>query len=1079
MAPEQALARGAPIGPAADVYSLGVILYELIAGRAPFVGDSPLEVMLQARHDEPLPPSRLRHRLPRDLEIICLKCLEKEPGSRYASADALAGDLRRFLADEPIKARPVGAIGRAARWVRKRPAEATLWATLALVVLLGAAGVGWQWWRAEANAKQAESNAEQAGHDRDAALLAEQKEAESLNRHRIIRAYDEWMSDNAHAARELLRDATSRRDTWEGRYVNRLCHLGRHVFEDHEATVTGVAFTPDGRYLISADRGGIVLVRDLVDGKTDRIIVGGDRPEDLNSLSLNPADSRFLAVGAASGFVHVVDLRERKVVAGWKAHELGSSHRVAYSPDGRSLATAATRSLKVWDVGQPKPTRTIAIGAWVIQIAWSKDGRYVAASSHSRLVRIWDVVTGERRTLPTVTWQANCVSYSPDGRRFAWSGMDGIVAVHDSATFERVATLAGLPGYQTCTAFSPDGRFIAAGSKNGPVKIWNVETGQLVRTLHGHSSGVQELTFSPDGSQLATVGADRHVIVWDILDEQEVSTLLPITPGKLFAAAFSPDSRYMATAVRQVRLWDLKRGELLFSDPPVTHEELYFSVAFHPSGERFAAGDATGRVRVFTTGGRVIASREMKGAPLALAFVDGGRRLLVAGLENSVCAWDPESEEEPKVLAGPIVKDDRPGIKADFQHAALSADGRWLAYADRAQPAALWDLAAGGERYPLADTPRVTSVLAFDRSGERLAVGGSRGEIRLFDVVNRSLTAMLVGHPREITGLAFTPDGTRLASAAGDGVVKLWDTQTNLEVLSLRGQATFDTAVAFSPDGETCVAGGWEGFLRLWSVKDPQVDFAEAREARRKAWHEVQAADATKARNLFAARQNLDQLVDLDPGRWELRHQRGKAFAELGNWPAAETDFDAALANPACSLAAHGERALLFLRAGDAAGYRRLCGQMLERFDNDPNPARANDLAWYCAMAANSEVPPERLVALAERAVSRGATPTQRSYFAGTLGSALYRAGRYEEAIKRLDECETEGAYFEDWLFLAMAHHKLGHAAKAKEYLDRAGREVQSAKTGAVTSDGRTLTWRVRMELELFYQAKSTLGKSP
>src|SRR5262249_43401346 len=176
--------------------------------------------------------------------------------------------------------------------------------------------------------------------------------------------------------------------------------------------------------------------------------------------------------------------------------------------------------------------------------------------------------------------------------------------------------------------------------------------------------------------------------------------------------------------------------------------------------------------------------------------------------------------------------------------------------------------------------------------------------------------------------------------------------KTNLEVLALRGQATFDTIVTFSPDGETCVAGGWEGFLRVWTVKDLSTESAESREGRRKAWYEVQASEALSARNGFGARHHLDRLVKLEPGRWEHLHARGQAFAELGEWASAVVDYDAALAHPDCAQSAYAERALLYLRAGDAAGYRRMCQQMLERFPKDNSWQSAHQLARICLLTA-------------------------------------------------------------------------------------------------------------------------------
>src|SRR5262249_11464828 len=196
---------------------------------------------------------------------------------RYASADALADDLSRFLDGEPIHARPVSALGRVAKWARRRPLVAALTALLLLITVGGFVGVFTQWMRADGHLtaanrewRRAEGNLTAANEAREAAVAAQAKETAALDRHRIIRAYDEWLADNVKAARELLRDTTGRKDTWEWRYVNRLGNLGRHIFEDHKAQVTSVAFTPDGRTLICSSRDGIIHLRGLVGGKTDR-----------------------------------------------------------------------------------------------------------------------------------------------------------------------------------------------------------------------------------------------------------------------------------------------------------------------------------------------------------------------------------------------------------------------------------------------------------------------------------------------------------------------------------------------------------------------------------------------------------------------------------------------------------------------------------------------------------------------------------------------------------------------------------------------------------------------------------------
>jgi hypothetical protein len=261
MAPEQAEGNTREIGPPADIYALGAILYELLTGRPPFRAATVLQTLEQVRTAEPVPPSRLVPGLPRDIETIALKCLRKEQAKRYDSAAALAEDLRRFLADEPILARPVGPIERGWRWCRRHPVPASLTAAVVLVAILGLAGILWQW--------------SEAARARDLASIRALAEAEARREAETtlvdmyttngITAGDQgeharaalWFANAARRARadpDRQRANAIRARTW-----------GRRAFAPRSALVVdgswpgGLVFHPGGRHL---------LARTVIDGKT-------------------------------------------------------------------------------------------------------------------------------------------------------------------------------------------------------------------------------------------------------------------------------------------------------------------------------------------------------------------------------------------------------------------------------------------------------------------------------------------------------------------------------------------------------------------------------------------------------------------------------------------------------------------------------------------------------------------------------------------------------------------------------------------------------------------------------------------
>ncbi len=411
MPPEQAGGKRGEAGPAADVYALGATLYALLTGRLPFQAATPMDTVIQVISEEPVPPRRLNASIPRDLETICLKCLEKEPGKRYPTAAALAEDLRRFQANEPILAQPVGRVERGLKWVRRKPAAAALLASLvvgtALATFLAiranqkAAEAMGQKGRADEQTEVAKSKAadalEQKGRADEQTDVAKSNARLANDRAYISdlrlvqRAWEENQVGSVHELLEAQRpEKTGGEDlrNFEWYYWQRKSHNELLAFPAHTGVpgvtvvITGMAFSPDGRFLASC---------------------GGFNP----------------------GEVKIWNTFTGQVVLNLHGHSLGVEG-LAFSPDGRRLASCGAQArgkgeVKLWDAVTGK-AMLIMDGhtGSVRSVAFSPDGRRLASASEDGTVKVWDAATGrEQRTLQVQ--MARRVAFSPDGRRLALS----------------------------------------------------------------------------------------------------------------------------------------------------------------------------------------------------------------------------------------------------------------------------------------------------------------------------------------------------------------------------------------------------------------------------------------------------------------------------------------------------------------------------------------------------------------------------------------------------------------------------------------------------------------------------------
>lgn len=629
MAPEQAAGNPRQIGPPTDIYSMGVLLYEMLTGRVPLQGITTLETLALVRGEDPVPPRRLQPHIPRDLETICLKCLEKDPSARYRSAADLADDLRRFLNHEPIHARPVTFWERGLKWARRRPAVAALSLALVLVGILGVAGVTWQWrqaerlaakeatlrGRAEENERKIERLSGSMMLDR-AATLCESGDV----RHGLL-----WMVDALDAARraadeDLDRVARLNLAAW-------MPFLLPEAVECSPSAVTAATFHQDGKMLLTGGAEGQVYRWEVLTGKQVGKPLLHDGP--LHSLAYSP-DGKYIVTGAAKtngeGQARLWNSSTGEPLSPPVAHEQPVRF-VSFCDGGRKFLTVTASEGRLWDLADPKPIGAVmkhepmfldpAGHPRPMTAVVSPDGRLIATGGSDLRVQLWNARTGEAVGEPLeATHAVVALVFSPDSRILLAGAVDGGVRMWDATTGTRRGESLKMRGSVHAVAFSPDGQLAAAAGAvgdphlepAGEVQLCQVETGQNLGAALAHPRPVRTLAFSPGGRLLLTGCDDGHARFF--LTATGAPLGQPLEHGApVTAVAFSPDGAAAMTATSagnrnaHVRLWRAAREEA-FGRPFVLPGELSH-LAFGDDTANLLAGNRRGLNRRWNIQGDV------------------------------------------------------------------------------------------------------------------------------------------------------------------------------------------------------------------------------------------------------------------------------------------------------------------------------------------------------------------------------------------------------------------------------------------------------------------------------------------
>jgi len=792
--PEQI--RGDRITTSTDVYSLGVVLYELLAGRSPYRDTATGGLERAVCEEAPTRPSRAaaaaddgatrrrRARLTGDLDNIVLRALAKDAERRYASAEDLAADIRRHLDGLPVAARPDTAAYRLSKFVRRNRG---LTAAVAGVIAVLAVALS----------VTLDAQRRAAAGEREARFLAYTGSLAAAEASLGARRLGEAARHVAAAPAELR--------GFEWRHLRARLDRSERAIAAHRAGVTAIAFAPDGsRFLTGGLDSAIVLWDGAAPARRWDLEAG------VESLALDDAGD-VAAAGLSDGAVLILPLGEG--AGHGPPHELGRGSSwavVDVARDGTRVGAGfSDGTVRVWDAGDGKERARWAAHDRFAVVRWDRAGDRLWTGGSDGRLRAWNVGdAGPALDVRAHERRVYALAVSRDGRRVATGSMDRTAAVWDAASGARLGEFRGHEATVASLAFLADGAQVVSGGADGRTAVWNVADGAVAGELVGHVADVSAVAASFDGSRIVTGDWQGEVRTWSA-GAQEVRTLpLPRVPERVLRALdvrVSPDGRRIAAATNSVSavVFDVARG-VECGRAAMDGESR--AVAWSADGA-LLVGDHLGIVAAFDAGrfARTASVEAHRGAVRALAA--DATRLFTAGEDSLVRAWS------------------LPGLGADgsFRLPAvpssldLSPDGRMLVTADGGGAVRWWDAASGSPLGAVADGTS-PAFARFAPDGRTIVTGGEGAPLRVWSVAGAALAAEPLSGTSRALAAAFSPDGARLAVGGLDGSLHLLETSSWREVATLHGHGARIPRLDFAADGRSLASGSWDGTVRVWDA---------------------------------------------------------------------------------------------------------------------------------------------------------------------------------------------------------------------------------------------------------------------
>jgi eukaryotic-like serine/threonine-protein kinase len=893
MPPEQASGQLDDIGPQSDVYALGAILYCLLTGRPPFQAATPLDTVLLVLGQDPVPVRELNGQVPRDLETITQKCLEKDPQKRYSSARELAHDLERWLNHEPIVARRSGPWERCRKWVRRQPAWAATIAisALSLAGIIVAQAISNHRIRLEEQNTLAEHantlEEQQRTQEANKALTIQEAETrQALERLRhasyardVGFAQSELEANNVDRALQILNAAPHELRNWEWNYLEQLCHVERRSLSVNSNGVRALAYQPDGKQL--AVGGGAVGFGPFVGNQE---LATWTQAQSERLTPFRPDKRR----GAITGLA-------------WSSDGAQLALSLWCLTDGRDVITTkglpaeSYGRIELWDVPQRRLVRSfVGHKSFVNGVALSRDGSLVASAGSDGVANVWKTATGERqRELRGHRGQIMAVAFTPDGELLATAGQgpldnwgsktredSGEVKLWNLSTGKESVPIRGHDTGVFAVAFSPDGTLLASAGRDRSIKLWDVRSGLLLRALFGHQDEIHGLAFSPGGNNLASGSNDLTVRLWNPADGRQKKVFRghaePVT-----AVAFNADNRTIAScasAVRrsgEIKFWDTQDGLDVIECEQRSDKIRTLEIA--PNGRFVAvdcdtAGDRSRELRVFDgqtgrtlfswTGGREKMPSDFWFSANSehLIFLETASGLIVNSYNPSTGKLDNTT-----TLAATGID---PAIFMLQEHTRSPDNSLLGARGTPNDDVFVWSLQTGKQLLRVPGAAAGGPKLLFSPDGRYLEIIGGRSlhgaepkstapRIAVWEISSSTCVAdFLASHLTDLPTLSTNSERYVAVAGRQPGTLTVWDVQGRAEVTIPGLPSVSPQGLLFSRDGRRLwtmhqVSRGTE--LKYRNVSDPNgsVPGPSAPVQRQSAHNRGDAQQSPDGRRLF------------------------------------------------------------------------------------------------------------------------------------------------------------------------------------------------------------------------------------